>query len=313
MKWKYIYMSLDVDYMIINSFAHSVYYAPRGKDRLKFLGNTITQNHLRSNDKLIGLIGEAGAGKSLLIKGMFPGLVLTNDDEGINCRPLPLLGDFEEGKFYSHTYHVDIRFETAFNQLWELAEAIEKAVLKGKRVIVEHYGLLESYIDTSPDLLVGIGEEVLVTRPGAFGPYAEEIKKIVFKSIKYRRMAHTAEDLTTLAIEKRAYMRPPLHSDVKSGFVLQFNEKPDFSIKEIEKEVQAMIKKDLKISYVDDEHIQIGDIKYVCTGPRIHVSRTGEIDGFQLLSTFKVDPVTNFYLLAGFVGKERSQFQLSRL
>jgi len=108
-------------------------------------------------------------------------------------------------------------------------------------------------------------------------------------------------------------MRPPLHSDVKSGFVLQFNEKPDFSIKEIEKEVKKMIKQDLKISYVDDEHIQIGDIKYVCTGPRIHVSRTGKIDGFQLLSTFKVDPVTGFYLLAGFVGKERSQFQLSRL
>ncbi len=299
--------------MIIDSFAHSVYYAPRGKDRLKYLGNTIAQNYLQVNDKLIGFVGEAGAGKSLLIKGMFPGLILTNDDEGINKRPLPLLGDYEENKFYSHTYHVDIRFETAFNQLWELAEAVDKAISRGKRVIIEHYDLLESYLDISPDLLLGIGEEVLVTRPGVFGPYAEEIKKIVFKSIKYRRMAHTAEDLTAFAIEKRGYMRPPLHSDVKSGFVLQFRGKPNFSISEIEKEVKKMIKKDLKISYVDDEHILIGDQKYVCTGPRIHVSKTSEINGFQLLSPFKIDPVTHFYLLVGLVGEERSQFQLSKL
>ncbi len=299
--------------MISDSFAHSVYYAPRGKDRLKSLGNTISQNHLHNDDKLIGLIGEAGAGKSLLIKGMFPGLILTNDDQGINCRPLPLFGDYEEGKFYYNTYHVDIRFETAFNQPWELAAAIEEAVAKDKQVIVEHYDLVESYLDISPNILLGIGEEVLVTRPGVFGPYAEEIKQIVFKSINYRRMAHTAEDLTSLAIERRGYKSPPFHSDVKSGFVLQFKNKPDFSIKKVEEEVKEMIKKNLDISYLDDEHIQIGNIKYVCTGPRIHVERTGEIDGFRLLSSFKTDPVTGFYLLAGLVGEERSQFQLCRL
>lgn len=299
--------------MVIDSFAHSVYYAPRGKGRLKDLGDTITANHLQDHDKLIGLIGEAGAGKSLLIKGMFPALILTNDDQGINCRPLPLLGDYEEDKFESDIYHVDIRFETAFHQPGELAEAIEEAIIQGRRVIVEHYDLVESYLDTSPHLLLGIGEEVLVTRPGVFGPYAEEIKQIVFKSIKYRRMAHTAEDLASLVIEKRGYRRPPFHSDIKSGFVLQFKDKPDFSIREVEKEVKEMIKEDLDISYVDDEHIQIGNMKYICTGPRIHVDSTGEIDGFRFLSSFKIDPVTDFYLLAGLVGEGRSQFQLCRL
>ncbi len=299
--------------MMMDSFAHSVYYAPRGKDRLIFLGSNISQNYLNANDKLIGLVGEAGAGKSLLVKGMFPGLILTNDDQGINTRPLPVLSDYEEGKFYSHTYHVDIRFETAFAQPWELVEAIEKAVLKGRRVIVEHFDLIESYINVSPEVLVGIGEEVLVTRPGVFGPHAHEIKKIVFKSIKYRRMAHTAEDLTTMAIEKRGYMRPPLHSDVKSGFVLQFKEKPDFSIRDIAEEVGEMITKDLKIRYMDDEHIKIGEKRCICTGPRIHVNSTGEIDGFQLIDEYKIDPRTGFYLLAGLVGNERSQFQLSRL
>jgi len=296
-----------------DSFAHSVYFAPRGKDRLKFLGNNISQDHLHPNDKLIGLIGDAGAGKSLLIKGMFPGLILTNDDEGINVRPLPVLSDFEDGNFSSHTYHVDIRFETAFSQPWEIARAIEKAVLKGRRVIVEHYDLIESYLTVLPELLLGIGEEVLVTRPNVFGPFADEIHRIVYKSIKYRRMAHTAEDLTAMVIEKRGYMRPPLHSDVKSGFVLQFDKKPDFSIQKIETEVKELIKQDLKVSFVDDEHISIGDIKYVCTGPRIHMRSTGKVDGFRLFSDFKEDPKTGFFLLAGLVGNERSQFQMSRL
>ncbi|MFW6266365.1 MAG: alanine-tRNA synthetase second additional domain-containing protein [Halanaerobiales bacterium] len=299
--------------MRIESFAHSVYYAPRGKDRLTFLGNNISQVHLKANDSLIGLVGDAGAGKSLLIKGMFPGLTLTNDDIGINKRPLPVLSDYEDGDFTSHTYHVDIRFETAFSQPWELAEAIEKAIKKGKRVVVEHFDLIESYLDISPEVLVGIGEEVIVTRPGVFGPKSDEIKRIVFNSINYRRMAHTAEDLTAMVIEKRGYMRPPLHSDLKSGFVLQFDEKPEFSIKEVEEEVEKLIKKDLKVSYEDDEHIKIGNIKYVCTGPRIHMKRTGDIEGFQLISDFKIDPRTGFYLLAGLVGEERSQFKLSKL
>ncbi|MFW5787366.1 MAG: alanine-tRNA synthetase second additional domain-containing protein [Halanaerobiales bacterium] len=299
--------------MRIESFAHSVYYAPRGKDRLTFLGNNISQVHLKANDSLIGLVGDAGAGKSLLIKGMFPGLTLTNDDIGINKRPLPVLSDYEDGDFTSHTYHVDIRFETAFSQPWELAEAIEKAIKKGKRVVVEHFDLIESYLDISPEVLVGIGEEVIVTRPGVFGPKSDEIKRIVFNSINYRRMAHTAEDLTAMVIEKRGYMRPPLHSDLKSGFVLQFDEKPEFSIKEVEEEVEKLIKKDLKVSYEDDEHIKIGNIKYVCTGPRIHMKRTGDIEEFQLISDFKIDPRTGFYLLAGLVGEERSQFKLSKL
>lgn len=295
------------------TFAHAVYFAPRGKERLMLLGDRLSRHYLRANDKLIGFIGDAGAGKSLLIKGMFPGLLLTNDDEGINLRPLPLLSDYHDGKFASNTYHVDLRFESAFNQLWELEEAVEKAVRKGKRVIVEHFELIEPKLGIAPELLVGVGEEVIVTRPGVFGPRSDEIARIVFKSIKYRRMAHTAEDLTAMAIETRGYNRPPLHSDVKSGFVLQFGEQPDFSIDEIEAEVLDMIANDLKVSYHDDEHINIGGTRYVCTGPRIHVRHTGEVEGFHLLPEFKQDPRTGFYLLTGLVGSERSQFKLSRL
>ena len=55
------------------------------------LGMQIAQQYLSPFDKLIGIIGEAGSGKSMLVKGMFPGLELTNDDEGVNVRPLPIL------------------------------------------------------------------------------------------------------------------------------------------------------------------------------------------------------------------------------
>ena len=48
----------------------------------------------------IGIIGEAGSGKSMLIKGMFPGLELTNDDNGVNTRPLPILDIEQQGFFY---------------------------------------------------------------------------------------------------------------------------------------------------------------------------------------------------------------------
>ena len=69
----------------------SSYYAPRGAQRMYALGQFLAQMYLSPNDKLIGIIGEAGSGKSALIRGMFPGLELTNDDNGVYVRPLPLL------------------------------------------------------------------------------------------------------------------------------------------------------------------------------------------------------------------------------
>ena len=70
---------------------YSYYFAPRGNRRMADLGMQLSQMYLSPFDHIIGIIGDAGAGKSLLIKGMFPGVDLTNDDEGVNIRPLPLL------------------------------------------------------------------------------------------------------------------------------------------------------------------------------------------------------------------------------
>ena len=175
---------------------YTVYSAPRGRDRMYQLGMKIAQEHLSPADRVIGVIGEAGSGKSMIIKGMFPGLELTNDDEGVNVRPLPLLCQDEENRFYSpHTYHLDMRFEMGFSQLHTLVEGIQEAVARGKRVIIEHFDLVYEALRFNADLIVGIGEEVIVTRPNIFGPLPSDVARIVHKSVRTRLMAHTAEDL----------------------------------------------------------------------------------------------------------------------
>ncbi|KKM09041.1 lantibiotic ABC transporter [Clostridiales bacterium PH28_bin88] len=286
---------------------HAVYFAPRGKKRLMLLGVNVSQRYLSPEDRLVGLIGDAGAGKSLLIRGMFPGLELTNDDDGINIRPLPLLADAESGHFRAHTYHVDVRFETAFAQVGVLAEAVKKALLHGRRVVVEHFELLHPCLQVKPDVLIGVGEEVIVTRPGVFGPDPQEIAEIVFHSIAYRKMAHSAEDLTGLVLESLGFIKPEVHSDIKHGFVLEFQKKPAFDLEEVERRVQAYIARDEEICYYDDEHIKIGERIVRCTGPRIHVRKTGEITGFHLLKEFRWDPIQKLYTMAGLVGNHHTQ------
>ena len=64
------------------------------------------------SDQLIGIIGCEGSGKSTLIRGLFPGLELTNDDDGINVRRAPIY-DFAEddhfcGRFARKNYSAQI-------------------------------------------------------------------------------------------------------------------------------------------------------------------------------------------------------------
>lgn len=289
------------------SLMYAVYFAPRGKYRLMMLGQEIAQKHLRPMDRLIGLIGDAGTGKSLLIKGMFPGLELTNDDEGVNIRPLPLLSAGERGFFSSHTCHVDIHFELAFTPMGELVEAVKSAIDLNKRVIIEHFELIYPFLGMNAEILIGIGEEVIVTRPNIFGPLPQDISDIVFKSVIFRKMAHTAEDLTCKVLEEQYGLRnSQAHGDVKHGFVLEFEQKPDIDLDDLESQVRSCIDKRLDISYADENHITIGTGKYPCAGPRIHVRNTGDIENFQLVKTFKYNPIHRFYALVGLVGWEKA-------
>ena len=291
----------------------SSYYAPRGAHRMYALGQQIAQLYLNPSDKLIGIIGEAGSGKSALIRGMFPGLELTNDDNGIYIRPLPILDLDRSFAFFSpHTYHLDIRFENGFTQMAELAEAISAALDKGRRVVVEHFDLVYPLLGANANLLIGVGEQVLVARPNIFGPEPAEIKSAVYSSLPYRLMAHTAEDICGMFISDVDNERCG-HADLRHGFAITFPEtKPDIDIPELEKKVAEVIAQDLPVTYVDDHHISIGDCVQICDGPRVHVHRTGQVENFRLMHHFIYDRFTHQYLLVGCVG-EKSDELLQKL
>ncbi|MDK2927850.1 MAG: hypothetical protein PWR31_1541 [Bacillota bacterium] len=288
--------------MLSQNLKEAVYFAPRGKERLLTLGNHLAQHYLNPKDRLVGFIGLAGTGKSLLIRGMFPGLELTNDDENVNVRPLPLVRDVREGSFRSHTYHVDAHFELAFVSLTELVEAVETAVLAGRRVVVEHFDIIAAALPMNAELLVGVGEEVIVTRPTIFGPRAGEIAGRVFASTRYRKMVHTAEDLTALVLADMGVPPANFHSDISHGFILEYVDKLEVDLAQVEQKVHQYIAADLPVAYHDEQHIKIGERLFPCTGPRIHVARTGDVQGFSLVPRLYLDPLSRLYLLVGMVG-----------
>jgi len=295
------------------SLIQASFFAPRGRARIYDLGMQIASLYLSPYDKLVGFIGDAGSGKSALIHGMFPGLELTNDDDGVNVRPLPILDVTEQHGFYTpHTYHLDIRFEMGFAQPHILAEAIMDAINLGKRVIVEHFDLIRPLLPRNADLMIGVGEQVLVSRPTMFGPEPSEFVDIVHESLPYRLMAHTAEDLCEI------HMDPALvdichHDDIHHGFILAFYENPpQIDLFELERRVNEDIANDLPVHYADESHIRVGDYIHACSGPRTHVTNTGKIIGFRLCHEIIFDNQANRYLLIGFVG-EHSDESLRKL
>lgn len=296
--------------LVHENLMYSAYFAPRGVKRLLILGHNIAQRYLSPMDKLIGVIGEQGSGKSMLIKGMFPGLELTNDDQGINVRPLPLLEclDLQDTGYRSHTYHIDIRFEMAFTQIFEIAEAIKAAIQQGKRVVVEHFDLIYPYIQMNAEMLIGIGEEIIIARPTIFGPLPSDLGDIVYKSIAYRKMAHTAEELTCKMLSENFNLSPhsDAHGDVKHGFVLEFVQEPNLDVEDLEKRIyEKYLNNDISIHYVDEYHVGIGEESIFCTGPRIHVKSTKDIKHFHLLPV-RYDPMRETYHLIGIVGSEEA-------
>lgn len=291
----------------------SSYYAPRGAHRMNALGQQIAQLYLHPTDKLIGIIGEAGSGKSALIRGMFPGLELTNDDNGVYVRPLPILEQDRGFAFFSpHTYHLDIRFENGFTQMTELADAISEVLKNGKRVVVEHFDLVYPVLGANANLLIGVGEQVLVARPNVFGPEPDEIKEAVYKSLPYRLMAHTAEDICGMFIDDDDNERCG-HADLHHGFAITFaDRKPNIDIVELERKVNEVIAQNLPVTYVDDHHISIGDSVQICDGPRVHVHHTGQVENFRLMHHYIYDRFQKYYMLVGCVG-EKSDELLKRL
>lgn len=293
---------------------YAVYYAPRGRLRLYKLGRDIAERHLFPTDLLVGIIGAEGAGKSTLIRGIFPGLELTNDDEGINLRSAPIFDFTEADRFGPHTYHLDVRYEQAFHQLWEIAAAVVAAISHRRRVVVEHFDLLYPHLNFNAQIILGVGEEVVVARPNVFGPHPEAIRDIVYRTVRYRKMAHSAEDITSLMLSRQyGYPIPVLHSDVKHGFVIGFAKAPEIDLGKLEADVRAVIDQDLVIVPADEDHIRIGDQVMECTGVRTHVKSTGQIESFRLLPELRFNPISQQHLLVGIVGDTREEAGFDRI
>ncbi|HPB48253.1 MAG TPA: alanine-tRNA synthetase second additional domain-containing protein [Exilispira sp.] len=288
----------------------SVYYAPRGRYRLYILGSELSQRFLYPTDILIGIIGPEGAGKSTLIRGLFPGLELTNEDDGMNKRSSPIF-DFDESDFFSgHTFHLDVRHELAFHQLHEIVEAIMKALNAGRRVIVEHFDMIYKALGSNAQIIFGIGEEVRVYRPSILGPSPTKIMKVAEENFKFRLMAHSAEDIVEyLLVNHYNIDQKNLHSDVRHGFVIGFDEKIDIDLHELEEKAKDIIAQDLPITALDGDYISIGDSRLYCTGKRIHVKSTGKIENFRLLKDIKYDPISKKYLLIGLIDEEFIEFE----
>ena len=290
---------------------YAAYYAPRGRQRLYLLAGQLAQHYLLPEDLLIAVIGAEGAGKSTLIKGLFPGLELTNDDDGVNVRSAPLHAFSPDDYFSGHTFHIDAHYELAFRQKHEIAESVKTALAHGRRVVVEHFDLLYSAMGCNAQIIFGIGEEVIVARPSVFGPLPYNIKNVVDKTIKYRRMAHTAEDITWMALAHDYKIAQPVyHSDIKHGFVIKFKDKPAIDPADLEAKVKAIIARNLPIAPEGENKLSIGGRVIDCTGTRTHVRRSGDIQDFRMLKEYKYDFITQEYLLVGMVGgKEIAGFE----
>jgi len=295
-------MSIDVN------LEYAAYYAPRGRYRLYLLGQQLSQRYLQNTDLLIGVIGSEGAGKSTLIKALFPGLELTNDDTGVNVVPTPLFKFSGEDFFSGHTFHIDYRYEAAFRPKYEIIDAIKLALEHKRRVIVEHFDLVYQDLGFNADILFGIGEEIIICRPSVFGPSPLALQKVVSRTIRYRRMIHSAEDITCLVLLRDYnYRSPTLHSDVKHGFVIRFPEKPDIDLVELEARIQSIIDQDLPIQPGDEKHVRIGDDLMYCTAVRTHVTSSGQIEKFRLHKEFVTNSLAGEYLLVGIVGDDAPQ------
>lgn len=287
----------------------SQYYAPRGKERLLTLGEQLAHFHLSFTDRLIGFIGDSGSGKSSLIRGIFPGLELANDDDVLDPRKIMQVRRGMQNMREASTYHIDMRFQSAFTQMYEIVDFVQEALDNGKRVVVEHFNLLNQALGRNADLIFAIGEEIIVTRPTIFGPQPQTLYNIVHESLKYRKMAHSAEEIAGYALEILfgIDMSKYYSADIPSGFVLKFNENPNLTTSDLDKleaKILELIDKDTAIDYYDEDHIMIGKEIIPCDGPRIHVRSTGEIEFFSLHKELIYDKRYDAYCLVGLLDRD---------
>lgn len=284
----------------------SQYFAPHGRERLLFLGEQISQRHLTYTDRLIGVVGDAGSGKSSLIRGMFPGLELSNDDDMLSSRKIMQVRDLFDNIQDTTTYHIDMRFQIAFTQMYEVVEFVKTVLAHGRRVVIEHFDLLYPALGVNADMIVGIGEEIIVTRPNIFGPLPQSIYEIVSQSLHFRKVAHTLEDITLLILstEFGVDRKQVFASDMRNGFIIHSREKFELDFYKLTDRVREEVAKELTVCCCDEVHIMIGDRKVECSFPRLHIHNTSEVKKFTIIKRFIPDPRTDTYCIVGLLSED---------
>lgn len=292
---------VDARSLIQEYTIYSLYFAPRGKERLLYLGDQIGRRHLNFGDKLIGIIGDAGSGKSSLIRGMFPGLELTNDDDRLDTHKIMSIRNLEDSFANATTFHIDMRFQMAFTQIHEIVDFVNSALEQERRVVVEHFNLLYPALQRHADIMVGIGEEIMAVRPNIFGPMPQNLYDIVHASLRHRKMAHTVEDLTIQLLQEEFKIDHKLFfsSDIRKGFLLRFTEKVELDLERLSCRIMERLAEHLPVRYHDETHILVGEDILRCQGPRLHVANTSEVENFKLLTKFFFDNKADTYCLVG--------------
>lgn len=300
----------SLKYLIQEYSIYSLYFAPRGKERLLFLGDQICRRHVNFNDKLVGIIGDEGSGKSSLIRGMFPGLELTNDDDRLDTHKIMQVRNLDENFGNATTFHIDMRFQTAFTQMHEIVDFVIKAIDHGRRVVVEHFDLLYPALQIPADIMVGIGEEIIVVRPTVFGPSPQNVYDIVHMSLRYRKMAHTVEDITIQLLQEEFGIDHSVFfsSDIKYGFLLRFTELVELDLNKLSARIREILDADMPVRYHDEDHIVIGEHVLRCSGPRLHMRSTAEVKDFKLIKQFIRDEKTDTYCLIGLLDQQEDDF-----
>ena len=78
-------------------------------------------------------------------------------------------------------------------------------------------------------------------------------------------------------------------------------------LRELEAKINDIIRQDLPVTYVDENHISVGGMIQKCSGPRIHVPHTGLIKNFRLMHHYIYDRFRKRYVLAGCVGEDSEE------
>ena len=199
----------------------------------------------------------------------------------------------------------------AFHQVHQILEAIRTVIAANRRVVVEHFDLIYRQLGFNAQILFGIGEEVRVYRPTIFGPSPLSVKRVAEENLKYRLMAHSAEDIVGRILRDDYRFSPDqLHSEVHHGFVIGFDAPPNIDLDEVERKARAVIESDVEIAPGEGDHVLFDGQPFYCTGKRCHVKRSSHIENFRMLKEYKFDPVSRKYLMVGIVGHEQEPIEL---